>query len=41
MRPAWKLLFNALPPDAARVHVAIDGDRRLAEPLLAARAVMV
>jgi uncharacterized protein (TIGR03083 family) len=38
---AWKLLFNALSPEAVRAHVTIDGDRALAEPLLAARAVMV
>ncbi len=38
---AWKLLFNALPLDAARARVAISGDRRLAEPILNARSVMV
>lgn len=38
---AWKLLFNALPPDAARSRVSIAGDPTLAEPLLRARAVMV
>jgi hypothetical protein len=38
---AWRLLYNALPPDAARARVAIDGDAALAEPLLRARSVMV
>ena len=38
---AWKLLFNALPPDAARPRVAITGDAPLAEPMLRARSVMV
>jgi uncharacterized protein (TIGR03083 family) len=38
---AWKLLFNALPPDAARPRVSITGDPALAEPLLRARSVMV
>jgi uncharacterized protein (TIGR03083 family) len=38
---AWKLLFNALPPDAARSRLAITGDPALAEPLLRARSVMV
>ncbi|HEU0298210.1 MAG TPA: maleylpyruvate isomerase family mycothiol-dependent enzyme [Longimicrobium sp.] len=38
---AWKLLFNALPPDDARSRVAITGDAALAEPLLRARSVMV
>lgn len=38
---AWRLLFNALPPDAARARVSVQGDAALAEPLLRARAVMV
>ncbi len=38
---AWKLLYNALSPDAARERVVISGDRSLAEPLLGARSVMV
>ena len=38
---AWKLLFNALPADQARARVSVAGDPRLAEPLLAARSVMV
>jgi uncharacterized protein (TIGR03083 family) len=38
---AWKLLFNALPPDEARSRVAITGDATLVEPMLRARSVMV
>lgn len=38
---AWKLLYNALSPAAVRARVAISGDRTLAEPMLAARSVMV
>lgn len=41
---AWRLLFNAfnaLPADAARAAVAIEGDSALATPLFGARAVMV
>ena len=38
---AWRLLFNALPADAARSAVQIEGDERLVEPLLAARSVIV
>jgi uncharacterized protein (TIGR03083 family) len=38
---AWKLLYNALSPDAARERVVITGDRSLAEPMLGARSVMV
>jgi uncharacterized protein (TIGR03083 family) len=38
---AWKLLYNALSPDAARERVVITGDRSLAEPFLGARSVMV
>lgn len=38
---AWKLLFNALPPHAARSRVAITGDASLAEPMLRTRSVMV
>jgi hypothetical protein len=38
---AWKLLYNALSNDAAKQRIAIDGDRMLAAPLLAARSVMV
>jgi uncharacterized protein (TIGR03083 family) len=38
---AWKLLFNALPADAARARVAMSGESRLAEPMLRTRSVMV
>lgn len=38
---AWKLLYNALTPEAGRDRVKIAGNRLLAEPLLTARAVMV
>lgn len=38
---AWRLLYNALPPDAARARVTISGDAALTEPMLRARSVMV
>jgi uncharacterized protein (TIGR03083 family) len=38
---AWKLLFNALPADAVRSSVRVEGDAALAEPLLRARSVIV
>lgn len=38
---AWRLLYNALSPEAARDAMTIDGDAALAEPLLRARSVMV
>ncbi|HEY0015830.1 MAG TPA: maleylpyruvate isomerase N-terminal domain-containing protein [Longimicrobium sp.] len=38
---AWRLLYNALPPDEARARVTITGDPALAEPMLRARSVMV
>jgi uncharacterized protein (TIGR03083 family) len=38
---AWRLLYNALPPGAARKRALIEGDVALAEPLFAARSVMV
>jgi hypothetical protein len=38
---AWRLLYNALSPDAARARVAIEGEAALAEPMLRARSVMV
>jgi uncharacterized protein (TIGR03083 family) len=38
---AWRLLFNALKGDAARAAVQIEGRADLAEPLLAARSVIV
>jgi hypothetical protein len=38
---AWRLLYNALPAEAARARARLAGDERLIQPLLAARAVMV
>jgi uncharacterized protein (TIGR03083 family) len=38
---AWRLLFNALPPDAARARVTATGDASLSAPLLRARSVIV
>jgi uncharacterized protein (TIGR03083 family) len=38
---SWRLLFNALPADEARRRLTIHGDPSLAEPLLAARSVIV
>lgn len=38
---AWRLLYNALTSETARERVVIVGDASLAEPLLAARSVMV
>ena len=38
---AWRLLFNALKGDAARAAVQIEGRADLAEPLIAARSVIV
>jgi hypothetical protein len=38
---AWRLLYNALTPEASASRVAIDGDPSLAAPLLRARSVMV
>lgn len=38
---AWRVFFNALSLDQARSRVAVTGDAALAEPLLAARAVIV
>ncbi len=38
---AWKLLYNALPTEAARGRVTITGEAALTEPMLAARSVMV
>jgi len=37
---AWRLLYNALPPDAVRTRVTVTGDPALAEPILRARSVM-
>jgi uncharacterized protein (TIGR03083 family) len=38
---AWKLLYHALPADAVRARIAVEGDAALVEPLLRARSVMV
>ncbi|HEX3127937.1 MAG TPA: maleylpyruvate isomerase N-terminal domain-containing protein [Thermoanaerobaculia bacterium] len=38
---AWRLLFNALPPERAREEITIRGNASLAEPLIRARSVMV
>jgi uncharacterized protein (TIGR03083 family) len=38
---AWRILYHALPPDAARARVSITGDPALAQPMLRARSVMV
>ncbi len=38
---AWRLLFNALKGDVARAAVQIEGRADLAEPLIAARSVIV
>lgn len=38
---AWRLFYNALDVGAARQRAHIEGDARLATPLLAARSVMV
>lgn len=38
---AWRLLYNALPREAALEKVSIEGDAALAEPLLSTRSVMV
>jgi hypothetical protein len=38
---AWRLLYNALPEAAARERLRVEGEGWLAEPLFAARSVMV
>jgi uncharacterized protein (TIGR03083 family) len=38
---AWRLLYNALPPEAARTRLTTSGDAALLEPLFRARSVMV
>ena len=38
---AWRLLYNALTSDAARERASVEGDASMAEPLFAARSVMV
>ncbi len=38
---AWRLFYNALPPEQALRDLTIEGDEALAEPLLRTRSVMV
>jgi hypothetical protein len=38
---SWRLLYNALPPAAARARVQRVGELSLLEPIFAARSVMV
>jgi hypothetical protein len=38
---AWRLFFNAVPPQDAQSLVRVDGDSGLALPLLRARSVIV
>ena len=38
---AWRLLYNALPSPAPPSAITIDGDRRLAGPLLGTRSVVI
>jgi len=38
---AWRLLYNALPAEEARLRVSAEGDARLAAAVLRARSVMV
>ena len=38
---AWRLLFNALPPQQLPGRVSVTGDPALAEPLMRARSVVV
>jgi uncharacterized protein (TIGR03083 family) len=38
---SWRLLYNALPPEAALKRVRIEGDATLAAPLLSTRSIMV
>jgi uncharacterized protein (TIGR03083 family) len=38
---AWRLLYNALTPEAARARLTTAGDGALLEPLFKARSVMV
>jgi len=38
---SWRLLFNALSADEARRRVSVSGDASLADPLFAARSVIV
>jgi uncharacterized protein (TIGR03083 family) len=38
---AWRLLFNALPPERLADRITVTGEMRLAEPLARARSVVV
>lgn len=38
---AWRLLYNALRSPAPPTAITIDGDRRLAEPLLRTRSIVI
>ena len=38
---AWRLFYNALPPGTAERFPEWRGDRRLLEPLLRARSVIL
>jgi uncharacterized protein (TIGR03083 family) len=38
---AWRLFYNALPPERAREELTVQGDASLVEPLLRTRSVMV
>lgn len=38
---AWRVLYNALPANAARQRARVEGDASLAEPLFVMRSVMV
>lgn len=38
---AWRLLYNALPSPIPPAAVYIEGDRRLAEPLLRTRSIVM
>lgn len=38
---AWRLFYNALPPDALGARVSISGDAALAQPLLRARSIVL
>jgi hypothetical protein len=38
---AWRLLYNALPNPAPQTALRIEGDQRLAEPLLQTRSIVI
>ncbi|MEZ5288146.1 MAG: maleylpyruvate isomerase N-terminal domain-containing protein [Vicinamibacterales bacterium] len=38
---AWRLFYNALPPDALRERVHVAGDDALAAPLLGTRSIVI